>query len=464
MFPCVCEELLNVTYKHQPPMKLFRCRLATQRFLFAVLLTLVWTIPVFQLTAGDWPQWRGRDGQGHADVGNVPLHWSPRSHVKWRSETPGRGWSSPVIAGTEIWLTTALETPAKPDDAARRLKANTGDQPLNLLERVELRAICFDRDFGKLRHNVLLMSIAEPQWVHTLNSYASPSPIADEDYLYCHFGTFGTACVHRASGQLVWANNDLQVMHENGPGGSPVLVGNVIAFNLDGSDKQFIAALNKRTGQLAWRTNRSGEMHPNPQLKKSYGTPIVMANNGSEQIISPGSNWVYGYDPDTGKELWRVGYGELGFSLTPRPVYRNGTFFMATGFGKSQILAIKLGPETPEVVWRFNRGAPTMPSPLLVDNELYFVSDNGILTCLDAASGKENFRERIGGNFCASPTFAGGRIYFSNREGSTYVVAPGTTYKLLAENKLPEGIFASPAIVDGAIYLRTDKALYRLQE
>lgn len=416
------------------------------------------------LPSSDWPQWRGPGGQGHAATTGLPTTWSDTSHVAWKVKIPGRGWSSPVIAGKQIWMTTAIETLAKPEDVERRLKANTGDQPLTLLEQVELRAVCIDRETGRIVHDVSLITAREPQWVHKLNSYASPSPVWEDGRLYCHFGSYGTACVDTQSAKRLWSNTDLQVMHENGPGGSPIIVGRFVVFQLDGSDHQYIAALDKQTGKLAWKTDRTGKMHINPQLRKSYGTPLVVEIAGKPQIVSPASDWVYGYDPETGDELWKVPYGELGFSLTPKPVVGHGMIYMATGFGKAQILALKYeGEQIPRIAWRFNRGSPTMPSPLLVGDELYFVSDNGIFTCLDAHSGTEHYRERLSGNFSSSPWFSDGRIYVSNREGMTYVVRAGKSFEKLAENALPEGIFASPAAVDGAIYLRTESMLYRIE-
>lgn len=414
--------------------------------------------------AADSPQWRGREGQGHADAEGLPVTWSETQNVAWKTKIPGRGWSTPVLTGSQIWLTTAIEIPAKPEDVERRLKENTGDQPLTLLEKVELKALCVDRDTGKVLHDLLLLSVPEPQWVHKLNSYASPSPIWEDGRLYCHFGTFGTACVDTREARLLWTNTDLHVMHENGPGGSPVLSGNVVAFHLDGSDQQYIAALDKDTGKLAWKTDRSGKMNANPQLKKSYGTPLVVDFAGGPQIVSPASDWVYGYDPATGKELWKLPYGELGFSLTPRPVVGHGMIFMATGFGRAQMLAVKYQEGEPQVAWRFNRGSPTMPSPLLVGKELYFVSDKGVFTCLDALTGEEHYRERLSGNFSSSPMYADGRIYVGNQEGMTYVVAPGTTFQKLADNPLPEGLFASPVASGDSIYLRTEQTLYRLRK
>ncbi len=431
----------------------------TMQFIFQIHWAFADSLP------SEWPQWRGPLGQGHASATHLPTRWNDNENVMWKVKTPGRGWSSPVIVGNQIWMTTAFEVPASPEVAKRRLQTNTGDQPLTLLDEVELKAFCIDRNKGTLLHELSLITVREPQWIHKLNSFASPTPVLDHGMLYCHFGAFGTACVDTTSAKVIWTNNELQVNHENGPGGSPVVVGNLVVFHLDGSDQQYIAALNKKTGQLAWKTDRSGEMRDNPQQKKSYGTPLIVEIDGRTQIVSPASDWLYSYDPNTGSELWKVPYGQLGFSVTPRPVIGHGMIFLATGFGKGQILAVKYnGALPPEIAWRFNKGTPTMPSPLLVGNELYFVSDTGVFTCLDALSGNEIYRERLGGNFSSSPWYADERIYVSNREGITYVIKPGSSFELMAENALAEAIYATPAAVDRAIYLRTETQLYRIQE
>jgi hypothetical protein len=413
--------------------------------------------------AAEWPEWRGPGGQGVASAAGLPVSWSATSGITWRTEIPGRGWSSPVIEGNQIWMTTAMETPASPEEASRRLKANTGDQPVTLLEKVELRAVCVDRQTGHLTHNVLLFSVREPQWVHKLNSYASPTPVIEDGRLYCHFGAFGTACVDARDGRVLWTHDSLSVAHENGPGSSPMLWKNLVIFHLDGSDRQFIAALDKATGKLAWKTDRSGAMNTNPQLKKSYGTPIVVESAGKPLLISPAADWLYAYDPATGRELWKVAYGRTGFSISPRPVAGHGMIYMSTAFMKPEILAVKYeGVPAAEIAWRYAKGAPNIPSPLLVGDELYFVSDGGFLTCLDAKTGAELYRERLGGDHSSSPIFADGKIYVSSREGVTTVIKPGRTFGVLAKNQLPGKIFATPAVTDGAFYLRTDEALYRI--
>jgi hypothetical protein len=425
---------------------------------FAVLLSSL-------APAAEWPQWRGPDGQGHSSETGLPVTWGETENIAWKTDLPGRGWSSPVIDGAQIWITTAIETEAKPEDIARRLQANTGDQPLTLLEKVDLRALCVDRATGKLLQNILLLTVREPQWVHKQNSYASPSPILDHGKLYANFGSFGSACLDTRRGKLLWTNTDpqLAVMHENGPGGSPVLWQNKLIFHLDGSDRQFAAALDGSTGKLLWKSDRSGEMNDSPQQKKSYSTPLLLDLHGRMQLASPAANWLYLLNPATGAEVAKVPYGHLGFSLSARPVFGHGMLFLSTGAGKKEMMGIKLDAAEPEVVWRYKKGVPLVPSPLLVGDELYFVDDGGFLSCLDARTGEEHYRERLGGNFSASPTFADGRIYLSGREGTTYVIAPGPKFSLLAKNTLPGQVFASLAIADHALFLRTDQGLYRLQ-
>lgn len=418
------------------------------------------------VAASDWPQWRGPEGQGHAHTTGLPLHWSETNNVTWKTPVPGRGWSSPVIESNQIWMTTAFESPAEPEDAERRLKADTGKQPLTVLEEVGLHAVCVDKATGRLLHNIELLRVKEPQWVHQLNSYASPTPVIEEGRLYCHFGTFGTACVDTGAGAVLWTNCEHRLMHENGPGSTPMLWRDLLIFHCDGSDVQYITALDKRSGKTVWKTARSGEMNKNPQLKKSYGTPLLVEIQGKPQLMSPAADWLYAYDPATGRELSKMSYGALGFSISARPVTGHGLIYMSTGFMRPELLAIRADSAAgPEIAWRFGKGVPNVPSPLLVGDELYFVSDaGGMLTCLDARTGAEQYRERLGGNFSASPVFADGKIYISSREGRTSVLAPGRSFKRLAENQLDGQLMASAAVVDGALFLRTDKALYRIEQ
>jgi outer membrane protein assembly factor BamB len=413
------------------------------------------------VSATEWPQWRGPAGQGHSTAKDLPLTWSEKENIVWRTEIPGRAWSSPVIDGQHIWMTTAIEAEAPAAEKAKKMADNFAGQPLNIVGKLSLRAIGVDRVSGKLTHNIELLTAESPDPVHQLNSFASPSPTLEDGRLYAHFGTNGTACLDAKTQKVLWTNRELKLKHENGPGSTPVLWGNLLIVHCDGSDAQSIAALNKLDGKLAWRTNRSGEMNPEPQLKKAYGTPLITNVAGREVVISPAADWLYAYEPETGRELWKLSYGAQGFSIVPRPVVGHGMVFIGTSFMKPEILAVTL-EDKPKIAWRFNKQAPTMPSPLLIGDELYIFAEKGVATCLDAKTGQINWTERLGGNFCSSPLFADGRIHIGNREGQTFVLAPGKSYKLLATNQLEGQIMATPAAVGTDLFVRTDKALYRI--
>lgn len=415
--------------------------------------------------AENWPEWRGPDGQGgglHA-AKPVPTVWSESSGISWKTPLPGRGHSTPVLWGDRLWVTTAIEKAASEADKQRRLKENTGDQPVTVLDSVSLRAVCVDKTSGKILHDIELLNVKEPQWVHQLNSYASPSPIVEEGRLYAHFGSFGTACLDTTTGQVLWRNQELQIMHENGPGSTPVLWKDLLIIHFDGSDQQFIAAIHTKDGTLAWKTARSGEMDPRPQQRKAYGTPLVVEMNGRPTVVSPAANWLYGYEPATGKELWKLPYGELGFSMSVRPVADGERVYVSTSFGKSQVFAAQFaGKEKPEMVWQNKRNAPKMCSPVLVNGLLFYVDDGGILSCVDPKTGEALYRERLGGKFSASPIVAGGKLYISSREGVTTVVPAAREFKIEAQNTLEGALMASPVAADGALYLRTDTALYKV--
>ena len=413
----------------------------------------------------DWKQWRGPTGQGHVDA-DLPLKWSESQNVAWRTELSGKGWSSPVIEDDQIWMTAAHEIEASEKEKAERLKNNTGSQPVVVLSLVKLHAICIDKNTGRLLHDFEILRKKNPQWSHKLNSYASPTPVIENGRLYCHFGSYGTVCLDTKKRKVAWKNQDLRVAHENGPGSTPVLWDDKLIFHMDGSDQQYIVALDKNTGKVAWRTDRTGEMNENPQLKKAYGTPIVLNVDGNPVIFSPAADWLYGYDPRNGEELWRLNYGALGFSIVPKPVAGHGMVYLSTSFMKPQLLAVKYeGVAKPEIAWSFKRNVSQQPSPILVGDEIYFVSDRaGMVTCVDALTGKEHWRERIAGTYSSSPTHANGRIYFHSRTGDTTVLQAGKEFKKLAKNSLDGELMATAAVDANALILRTDKAIYRIEE
>ena len=422
-------------------------------------------LPALLSGAESWPQWRGPEANGHAGKAGYPSEWNKVKNVAWKSVLPGRGHSSPVHDGDTIWVTTAIETPASEAEEKERLKANKGLPTVTVLSKVSLRALRIDPKSGKVVKNVEIFGKKQPQWVHKLNSYASPTPVIEDGKVYFHFGAYGNACIDAKTGKILWKNDDksLWVMHENGPGSSPLVWDDLMIFHLDGSDKQHIVALYKDSGKIAWKTKRSGELRENPQLQKSYSTPIVETFNGKPVLISCGADWVYGYDPRNGKELWKIKYGHLGFSNVARPITGHGMIYLSTCFMKAEILAFRYeGLKTPELAWRLDRG-PKMPSPILVGNELYVVNDGGILTCVDALSGDLHWRERLDGEFSSSPTYAGGLLYFSDRNGVTTVIKPGKSLKVVGKNELDgTAHMASFAALGKSFLVRTEEALYRL--
>ena len=414
-----------------------------------------------------WPQWRGPSGDGHAPAArNLPSTWSETENIVWKTPIPGRGWSSPVIGNGQVWVTTAIEREATAAERERMLAGRPGNQPTDVAGEVRFQAVCLDQNTGRVLHDVELFTIADPQPIHALNSYASPSPVLANGRLFCHLGDYGAACVDTESGTVLWTNREVRLNHENGPGSSPVLWHDRLIVHLDGSDVQSIAAYDTTTGKLAWQTPRSGALRDDPDLRKAYGTPLVITIGNHEVLISSAADWVYGYDPATGTELWRLSYGVLGYSVVPRPVAAHGLVFLSTSFNQPELIAVRLGEDgrPPEIAWREKKGAPAMPSPLVAGDELYLVSDKGVASCLDARTGRPYWSQRLGGNFSSSPLFGDNRIYVANREGETFVIQPGQEYKLLATNRLDGGIFATPAAVDRAIYLRTEQALYRIEQ
>jgi outer membrane protein assembly factor BamB len=414
-----------------------------------------------------WPQWRGPAGDGHAPAAHdLPVTWSETENVVWKTAIPGRGWSSPVIADGRIWMTTAIEHEATPEEKARATDGKKMAAQLAVVNALTIRAVCVDAATGKLLHDIEVLSVANPQPIHKLNSFASPSPVLGDGRLFIHCGDYGAACVDTTTGKVLWRNRDLRLNHENGPGSTPVLWRDKLIVHLDGSDVQSIAAYDTATGQVAWQTPRSGTLRDDPDLKKAYGTPVILELDGRDVVVSPAADWLYAYDPASGQELWKMSYGFLGFSIVPRPVLSGDLLVMSTSFNQPELLAVKLaGPATvPAIAWQVKKGAPTMSSPLVVDGLVYTVSDKGVGTCLDAKTGESVWSERLGGNFSSSPMFADGRIYVGNRDGDTFVIKPGQEFELLATNHLDGGIFASPAAVGRAIFLRTEHALYRLEK
>ncbi len=432
------------------------------RFAPAVLVTCALLLATPAKPAGEWPQFRGPDGQGHFN-GKLPLTWSEQQNVRWKTAIHGKAWSSPVIWGNQIWLTTA---------------APNGR---------ELSVVCVDRDSGKITRDQKLFEIPNPPFCHDFNSYASPTPVIEEGRLYVTFGSLGTACLDTTSGAVLWERRDFVCNHYRGAGSSPIVHENLLIMNFDGVDRQYVVALDKKTGKTVWQTDRSidfkdlgpdGKPFTEGDLRKGFATPHIATVDGKPLLVSLGAKAAYGYEPLTGKELWRV-EERTSHSSSSRPVAGHGLIFCATGWSVGQVLALRPGqpgevidankPETNsatrlKVVWQLKRNVPRKPSLLLHDDLVFMIDDGGVASCVEALTGKEVWRERVGGNYSAAPIAANGRFYVFSEEGKATVLELSRTFKKLAENKLPDGFMASPAAAGQALYLRTRTHLYRIEE
>jgi outer membrane protein assembly factor BamB len=400
---------------------------------------------------GQWPQFRGPAGDGHADHARLPLTWSEEQNIRWKTPIHGRAWSSPVIEGNQVWVTTATE------------------------DGREYFAIGLDRASGKVVHDLKLFQVDTPEESHPFNTYASPTPAIEKGRLYVTYGRHGTAAIDTARGTIVWQRQDLRCNHFRGAGSSPILFRDLLIMHFDGIDVQFVVALDKHTGKTVWQTPRSvdfqdlgpdGKPIGDGDFRKAFATPHIITIGGEPLLISLGGKAAYGYDPTTGKERWRI-VERKNHSASARPVFGHGLVFYPTGWEGTQLFAIRpdgTGDVTAtHVVWRFTRSVPVKPSVLLVDDLIYMISDNGVASAVEAKTGTLVWQSRVGGTFSASPIFASGRIYFFDEDGKTTVIEAGRAFKVLAENFLDNGFMASPAVADDALFVRTTKDVYRIE-
>ncbi len=434
----------------------------------ATVATLVLAWSSAFAAAADWPQFRGPRGDGHADsvAKNLPTTWNDTQNIAWQTEIPGRGWSSPIVLANRIWLTTAEPLALPTKDRDKRL-ADLPYVPRDLTAHaaVTVYALEFDASSGQRLRQIELFTVEHPPVIHANNSYASPTSVTDGKHLYCHFGSLGTCAVELSSGKIIWQQRHA-VDEITGGGGSPVLWHNLLIFACDGADEQFVLALDKVSGKVAWKTPRPEIDAPDGKLRRAFSTPLVVTQDGREQLIVPGAQWACSYDPASGKELWRVNFGD-GHALVPRPVFQDGLVYICTGFFKPRLLAIRVagGGDVTDthVAWTFDKQVPELSSPLVAGGEIYFVSSMGVATCLDAKTGAQLWQQRLGGNFAASPLLAGGKLYFTSQEGITTVLAPGREYRELAKNELFGQTMASLAVCGDGLLIRTSSHLYCVQ-
>ncbi len=412
---------------------------------FALFTAMVLNAAGLASADDDWSQFRGPGGDGHSRATSLPLTWSEKENIVWKTPIHDRGWSSPVLWGHQIWMTTST------------------------VDGHKLFAVGVDRETGKILHDIHVFDVEKPQPIAAENTYASPTPVIEAGHVYVHYGTYGTACIDTATGHILWTRRDLNCDHESGagPSSSPFLVGDLLVVNVDGRDVQYVIALDKTSGNTVWKTNRSVDYNTVAvHQRKAFTMPLLVPRNGGQQLVSPGAQAIYSYDPLTGDELWKVRHH--GWSIAPRPVYGHGLVFVVVDHDHPELWAVSpdgRGDVTEShVAWKETRAMPARSSPLLVDELLYVVNRQGIVSCLEAKTGQLVWKDRLEGKYSASPLFADGRIYVVNEISATTVIKPGRKFEILAVNRLDdEQLMASPAVAGDALFLRTEKHLYHIE-
>ncbi len=398
---------------------------------------------------GDWPEFRGPSQNGMVANPGLPIAWSAEpgqeKNIVWFAPVRGLGWSSPVIVGDRIFLTSACD-----DDSA----GNNSDNSKSLA------LICIDGKSGKTQfEKTIFEQDAKAPSIHNKNSHASPTPVVQGNRLFLHFGHQGTACTD-LDGAVIWKNRDHVYSPVHGNGGSPILAEELVVFTCDGADASYTVALDQKTGREVWRTPRGIQC----ERPFSFATPQLIEANGKSQIISPGSDIVQSLDPDTGNVLWSVRYE--GFSLIPRPLFHQGLVYLSTGYMAPKLLAIDptgTGDVTDSHVrWTLSGGIPNTPSFAPVGDQLVMVSDGGIATGVRATDGKKLWQKRIGGNYSASPTINGNLVFLQSENGEAIVLKIDEQPEELSRNQLPGRVFASYATIDNDWVIRTEGGLYRI--
>lgn len=397
----------------------------------------------------NWTHFRGSNLNGISVATKAPVQWNDSTNIIWKTDIEGKGWSSPVVFGNQIWVTTAIDNGKK------------------------MSGICLDINSGKKIHDVNLFQPDSVYSKHSINTYASPTSCIEDGFVYMHFGSYGTTCINTATGDIVWKRSDLKCEHVQGPGSSPILYKDLLILHYDGTDVRFIVALNKRTGETVWKTERPDELYTElaPIGKKAYITPLIINVKGEDLMISNGSAVCTAYKPETGKEVWRIVKGKE--TTVSSPFAENGTVyfytsFLAIGDEDQYIELMAINPDgkgditKTNVLWQIKAPAFQLLTPLIKDGLIYTIDARNILYCLDAKTGKELYSKKLKQKYNSSPIYAAGNIYFTSQKGETLVIKHGKQLQIIAENKLPGEVYATPAIVRNSILFRTDKSLYRI--
>ena len=407
---------------------------------------LITTISLFVFVNGlagqdNWPEFRGPNGDGVAPAISLPTDLGDPANVSWEIPIHGRGLSSPVIWGEQIWLTSATEDGKK------------------------MFGICVDLETGKVIYDKLIYENESPRFRHPTNSYASCTPAIEAGRVYLHFGSYGTVCLDTSTGNTIWSRDDFECDHFRGPGSSPILYGDNLIVAYDGSDKQYVVALNKETGETAWKTDRNLKYGTeNGDWKKAYGTASVFDIKGKPTLIYPSAKATVAYNPSNGEPMWTVYHD--GMNASARPILtEDGLVILTNGMGRMDAVNPQgTGDITKtNIDWTIRKNVTRRPSPILVDGNLFMFNDKGIASCVRAKDGEILWQKRIGETFAASPIFDGEHIFAFGEKGQVFAFQPGDTYQIIGETKLGDGFKASPAVAGDRLIVRSISKLYCLE-
>ena len=415
----------------------------------SIVALLFFSIPSVKAQMDTWTHFRGNNLNGISETKTAPITWNDSTNILWKTELQEKGWSSPVVFGNQVWLTSATEDGKK------------------------MFAICLNVNSGKEIYHIPVFQSDSIYPKHSVNSYATPTPCIEDGFVYLHFGSTGTVCVNTHDGHIVWKRTDFKCEHVQGPGSSPILYKDLLILHMEGSDVQYLIALDKRTDATIWKTERPASVYAPllPIGKKAYITPIIVKVKGQDLLISNGSAVCCAYNPKTGEEIWRFVEGED--SSIAMPLAENGIVYFYPGFvsdanGEKYTELIALNPEgkgditKTNVLWKFKSPILQLLTPLIKDGLIFTITTRNILYCIDAKTGAEVYSKKLKQSYNSSPVYTNGNIYFTSVKGKTLVLKAGRELHVVAENKLPGEVYATPAIVGNSIFLRTDSMLYRI--
>lgn len=435
----------------------------------AIFATLILSTSIAAKTGStNWPQWRGPDGQGVSAEKGLPDEWNDTKNVRWKTPIEGLGHSSPIVWGKKIFLTTALDgevIPGRPAGVTHKMSDGSDfvhPDAVGANLKHTFKVICVDRSSGKVLWERVAYEGPVYDSRHRKASFASSTPATDGKYVYAFFGSEGLYA-YDFNGKLVWKQQNFGKLGTAsvGYGVSPVLYQNLVIMQCDDSGmNSFMVAFDKKTGKEVWRTPRKVDV--------TWTTPVLVHTAKGVELVTAAIEFIIAYDPLTGKELWR--HKGLEGNAVPTPVVSNDLVVFTSGSPNKIALAIRAGGSgdvtgTSQLVWTYKKGTAYVPSPILYGDYVYLTTDRGLLTCLDAKTGKveyEGARVPVPATFSASLVAFEGKILMTSEDGETFVVKAGPKHEIIRTNSLGEPVYASPAIADGGIYIRGEKNLFAI--